>query len=88
MSSQKQYAKRQSQEGDVVVHCGHITEDTDIHFWYCDDLPFRRPDGTWGSAKWILGCDRCAKAARGNPRGILIRGDSVWKGNEPSVIAP
>jgi hypothetical protein len=51
-------------------------------------MSFVRPDGTAGDAKWLICCDPCFRQAKGDPRKVLIRGDSTWIGDEPAVMTP
>lgn len=79
------YTKDQPQHNDVVIHCGHLGA-RKTHFWKCErGLEFSRPDGTRGTAQWIVCCDRCFKKAHGDPEKVLIRGDAQWIGDEPII---
>ena len=77
--------KLQPKDGDRVLHCGH----TDAPHWHWWNLPngmgFRRPDGTEGSADWIVSCESCAQAAKFDTHQIRIRGDAKWLGNAPVI---
>lgn len=57
------WAKFQPQDGDLILVCGH--EDSAHYHWYVlgmDEhgkprpLPFKRPDGSLGEAKWLCVC--------------------------------
>ena len=82
----RKLAKIQPVDGDTVIHCGHL--DADIHHFFQADTRFRRPDGSQGRAKFLVGCDDCFRKAGGKAKNLLIRGDGTWKGNEPIVFAP
>lgn len=48
--------------GDVLLGCVHKPNLYSAHIFLVPNpngLPFRRPDGTHGSAKWIVLCDPC-----------------------------
>jgi hypothetical protein len=85
MLTTKQFAAIQPKEGDSCVHCGHLYRDTAHHFWMIT-MTFVRPEGTVGDAKWLICCDPCFQQAKGDPRKVLIRGDSTWIGDEPAVM--
>jgi len=82
----KEFTKIQPRHGERMMHCGHL-DAKKHHFFKMQGgkAKFCRPDGTWGESEWIIACDACWKKAGGNPRRILIRGDSTWKGNDPMV---
>lgn len=83
----KEFTKIQPKHGDRIIHCGHL-EVEPIHFWKMASgkLKFRRPDGTFAEAEWIVCCEACFQASGGDPKKVLIRGDGTWKGDEPAVF--
>ena len=82
----KKFTEIQPKHGERIVHCGHLHADKH-HFFKMQDgkVRFMRPDRTMGEAGWVVACDACWRAAKGNPKAILIRGDGTWKGNAPAV---
>lgn len=84
--SPEEQASLQPQHGDVVLHCGHMRGAAPREWWtYPEPQPFQRPDGTQGTAKWLVACMDCYARADGNPRAIVVRGDGVWQGDEPGI---
>jgi hypothetical protein len=78
-------ADKQPRDGDAVLHCGHL-DAQEHHFFRIPEgysITFRRPDGTDGEAERIVACRTCFDKADGVPSAIEIRGDGVWKGNDP-----
>lgn len=72
-------------DGDTVVMCEHCTGagDGEWHGW-AGEWRFRQPlDGSTGIARHLIACDRCYKAADGNPFRIAIRGSGEWMGDTP-----
>jgi hypothetical protein len=77
------FTAQQPKDGEVICHCGHIDEPK-YHFYKVISLGFRRPDGTTGKADWIVVCDSCFLLHPDSPEKV-IRGDSIWKGDEPII---
>ncbi len=82
----KNFTKIQPKHGDSMIHCGHL-DAKNHHFFQVQPGPlmFRRPDGTMGSAKWVVACEACFQKAGGDAQKVEIRGDGTWQGNEPAV---
>jgi hypothetical protein len=80
----KEYTKEQPIDGETILMCGHTTKT--MHWWKMPhESYFRRPDGTTGTACWIVACDDCQKACGGNGLKIKVTKDGVWNGNEPEI---
>ena len=81
----KEFTKEQPMDGDNVLSCGHL--DAKIQHWwkFSHESYFRRPDGTVGTASWLVACEDCRNACGGDPTKIEVRTDAVWKGNEPAI---
>jgi hypothetical protein len=80
------YAEDQPRDGDRVLHCGHILRARPWHwFKFEEPVSFRRPDGTTGSAAWIVACDACF---REHGADVRARGDGLWTGDEPTIEEP
>jgi hypothetical protein len=77
-------------EGDCVMGCKHAIEDAaHAHFWLVPEgLPFRRPNGTTGEAKWIVACDGCACRADFDPLRVPVSADMTWTGPTPEIRRP
>lgn len=83
--SQHDYAAEQPIDGETILHCGHV-EDKKLHWWkFAHEVYFRRPDGTVGTACWIVACSKCYRKARGDGQNVQIRGDALWTGDEPTI---
>lgn len=79
------YAEHQPRDGDLILHCGHLRKRRHHFYFVPEGSEFTRPDGSTGSARWFMCCDRCFRS-RG-PR-FLVRGEVVWQGDEPYVTVP
>lgn len=77
------WAELKPQDGDLVLHCGHL-ESKPHHFWNTPKgIYFNRPDGSSGKATWVVSCPDCYQAAEGNAKRVKIRGDGLWMWDEP-----
>ena len=78
--------------GDVLLGCIHKPIPYFAHVFLIPNphgLPFRRPDGTTASAKWIVLCDRCHVVFL-NHDGVLtpdvpIGCDAVWRDDDEPI---
>ena len=85
------FTKVQPKDGDTVLHCGHL-ENKPHHFFATSDpsrskiigMPFTRPDGTCGVAKWMVLCQSCFPKFCDTPHQAM-RADSQWIGDEPAI---
>jgi hypothetical protein len=89
------YAQQQPKDGDIVLHCIHLRQSPNGHFFFFSKkMLFTRPDGTTGSAEWVSLCQECVDETGGQPTQLKvdeifsrIAADSTWKGNEPAIKA-
>lgn len=83
----KKYATNQPKDGDRVAHCGHLdAEDAPFHF-FVFKATYTRPNGMLVKTKWLVCCNDCFKATGGEPTIVPVRGDFVWSGNAPIILA-
>jgi hypothetical protein len=81
------FAKEQPQDGDTILHCGHLGRSEDVTrspYWFQYEAPIRfaRPDETSGEAAWFMICEGCfLKHGHEAPVG----GDIRWFGSDPVV---
>ena len=81
------FAARQPQDGETVVHCGHLGSGRHhFSFFSPDPLEFTRLDGSPGEATWLIECQPCFDARAGTDS-LAVRGDMVWDGRDPIVEA-
>src|SRR4051812_19874539 len=80
------YTKMQPEDGDNVLHCGHI-EHSHCHFFFAPaGISFLRSDTREVQiAKWIVGCQSCLDAVGFDPTLLVIRGSVTWSGTEPGI---
>lgn len=84
----KEYTAKQPVHGDVCLHCAHMFENPKKthHWWkFQGESYFRRPDGTVGTASWVVACSDCYNNCDGDVSKIELTGDSVWQGNDPVI---
>jgi len=75
----------QPEDGDTILHCGHLCHDITAHwFKYVDPIGFMRPDRSCGQATWFAACEACF-IRHGQESPSFVRGDAVWSGNEPVI---
>lgn len=80
------------QPGDVLLGCIHYPNPYAAHIFLVPNpngLPFRRPNGTHCSAKWIVLCDTCT-AIFMNHDGRLtpdvpIGCDATWRDDDEPI---
>lgn len=83
------FAKQQPKDGETILHCGHL-ETKPHHFFAFSDgketagFHFHRPDGTTGTATWMVLCSRCFVTHADRPEECM-RGDATWIGDEPEI---
>lgn len=85
--SKQYFTEQQPTEGDCVLHCEHVKEVAGLaaHFFSLGaGQPFMRPDGSKGSAQWIVICDHCYVLFPKSPMDA-VSGDSLWVGNDPVI---
>jgi len=81
----EEFTEIQPRDGDIVLICKH-GRDHARHFWSLpDDVEVERPDGSVVNPQWIVACESCFLLHCGDPLGIPITGDAVWKGDEPEI---
>lgn len=81
----KEYTKDQPVDGETILSCGH-EQYGPYHFWKVPhEFYFRRPDGSVGTACWIMACNDCKEKCCGNASKIEIKEDFIWKGKEPAI---
>lgn len=77
----KAWASEQPKDGDCVLICGHVMEGGPSHWFKVGDpITFTRPDMSTGTATWMCVCETCKGSPEAN-----IRGDKIWKGDEPFI---
>jgi hypothetical protein len=82
--TERPFTKLQPQDGDTILHCGHL-ENKPHHFLHFKDaVKFRRPDGSQDQAHWLVVCNTCFALHHENPF-ACISADSTWRGNEPAI---
>jgi hypothetical protein len=75
----------QPRAGDVVLFCAH----EDPRHWWRVSIGFRRPNGSFDTARWVLACDKCFARSDGDPLKVPIVGDGVWEeGDAPITFEP
>jgi hypothetical protein len=83
------FAKLQPRDGETVLHCGHL-DSVPHHFFAMSDgnnvagINFTRPDGTAGTATWMVLCSSCFSSHANEPERCM-RADAVWRGHEPAI---
>jgi hypothetical protein len=73
-------------KGQLALSCAHAIEESEsgtivhghLHWWGLGGTRFSRPDGSFGSADWLVACDKCFVKAKGDPRKIPVAGDLVF----------
>jgi hypothetical protein len=84
-----EFSKHQPRDGETVLHCGHL-ESIPHHFFALSDgaliagIHFRRPNGSEGTATWMVLCQPCFNAHAHEPEKCM-RADAEWIGDEPAV---
>jgi hypothetical protein len=90
MSKPPMFTKDQPKDGDLILHCGHLSQRVPrpAHwFKYGTPLQFERPNGTRGQAEWFASCESCF-VKHGEKIATRARGDSVWTGDAPIIEKP
>lgn len=78
------FTKLQPQDGEIIMHCGHVDVKPHHFFTFPAPLRFNRPDGTGIQSKWIALCPKCFAEYVDDPS-LAIRGDGRWIGSEPEL---
>ena len=79
----------QLEEGDVLLHCGHLGgQALDELRWtrFTPRLPFERPDGATAHARWRVVCSSCADAAGGELDAGVLVAHATWSGPAPALM--
>jgi len=93
--------KRQPKPGEVVLHCEHLKrhgeggppakffrirrENPPIGVSPFVGIPFKRPNGSSGTASIIGICSQCWRMCRGQLSKVKLCQDSTWLSEEPVV---
>lgn len=74
-------AEWQPKNGDVVLHCGHLNPNKPTHLWHVN-VAFERPNGSSGSASWVVACNDCTERAGYDVTKVAVCGDVTWATKE------
>jgi hypothetical protein len=67
-------------DGDRVLLCGHRNAPHYRIWTFADNIPFGRPDGTVGEARFLIACLECFTRADGQWQGVTVQADEIWHG--------
>lgn len=85
---QPTHTKLQPKHNDSLAHCNHLDDaDAPHHWFYSPDGLMRRPDGSHFRPQWLACCDACFRASGKNVHAVPFRGDGLWVGDEPIILA-
>lgn len=89
MSEVSTFTKDQPQDGDTILHCGHLGRSKIVlhpaHWFKFDgSIGFQRPDSSHGEAEWFAACEPCF-IKHGEKVATCVRGDAVRTGAEPVI---
>lgn len=80
------YTAKQPAHGDICLHCDHVKNSKKSHWWkFPGEVYFKRPDGTVGTALWVVACKDCYNNCDGDASKIELTVDSAWQGNDPII---
>ena len=79
----------QPQDGDIVLHCGHV--DNGPHHFFKASMWFKPPGSrTKLNASWIIQCKDCMKSIpmKPKPEDFTIAAHDTWVGDDPVMPYP
>jgi len=81
------FTEQQPKDGDTVLHCEHLPEADNVHWFRVPGTKFISPSGETGEAEWIGICAECF-LANPNPQKLEefpVAGHSTWIGDDPAI---
>ena len=79
----------QPQDGDTVIHCGHVNNGP--HHFFKVNMWFKPPGSRMKlKASWIIQCRDCIKTVPVNskPDNFTINAHDMWVGDNPVIPYP